>query len=195
MFRFRPWCQVCFLFQACRSAAFAGKLTGSWQGLRTVRSSRWWSETGTNRFYWCRVTARVSCGRSPCTPNSLSPSPGAMTALSGQCDTPPPRHRAAFYLSSSPVCLPSVCFSDCGVFLTTLCWLAVTWRNLSEAFPSTTTALNSLWGWKTDPSPCCVSGDLLSYNTTSTMNLGLKVCAVGRLLHPSKPSVQNQTSQ
>lgn len=68
-------------------------------------------------------------------------------------------HQAADQLSLTLTCL-SVCLAGYGVSLTTLCWLAVTWRSPSAVFPSTTMDLNLLWAWRTDPSLCCVSGDL-----------------------------------
>lgn len=49
-------------------------------------------------------------------------------------------------------------FSDSGVCLNTHWSLAVTWRRPCAAFPSTTTALSSLSGWRTDLLLFCVSG-------------------------------------
>ncbi len=78
------WTRMALSLQACPSAACVGGLTGSWQELKTARSSRWWWETEINRCWSCRVIQRGSSGPSTCIPNNRWPSQAATIDPYGQ---------------------------------------------------------------------------------------------------------------
>lgn len=78
------WGQLPLCPQACPSAACAGKLTGSWRGRRTARSSRCSSGRGTSPCWSCRATVRGSSGPWQCIPRSLWQSLAVMIAPCGK---------------------------------------------------------------------------------------------------------------